>query len=331
MMPELFAALRVRIDQRRELKGQFLLSGSSSPELLKNITESLAGRVALFELPPFGIHESWERPISALPLELVEKERLSLPHKPSFTREQIEQSFLCGGYPDAFLGRGDKTFLLNWMENYRMTYLRRDIRSLFPALNLTAYQKFLSMLAGSSGELINYSVFARSLDVSQPTAKNYFHIAEGSFLWRMLPSYENNIKKRVTKMPKGYLADSGINNFLLQLMDRERLYNSRTVGLLWQSFVTEQLMRMFKVHLIPVTASHYRTHNGEEIDLIIEGPSFAPLPVEIKLGRSISVKQLKTLDRFIGEHNLPLGMVINNAQEACWLSERIAQIPLEYW
>ena len=330
MMPELFAALRVRVDGRRDVMGQFLVSGSSSPELLKNITETLAGRVALFELPPFGIHESWQRPLGTLPRELMESRTLEVPGNPTFSKEQIERSFLHGGYPDAFLGREDKTFFINWMENYRMTYLRRDIRSLFPSLNLLAYQRFLTMLAESAGKLINYSVFARSLDISQPTAKSYFQIAQGSFFWRMLPSYENNVTRRVTKMPKGYLADIGINNFLLQLVDRERLYSSRMVGLLWQSFVTEQLLRMFKAHLIPVTASHYRSHNGDEIDLILEGP-FDPLPVEIKLGKGISSQQLKTLNKFIDEHNLPLGIVVNNGREACWLNKRVAQIPLEYW
>ena len=329
IMPELWSALRVRIDQRRERKGQFLISGSSSPELLKNITESLAGRVALFELSPFGLHESWQLPPSPLPLKIASK-KFELPQNPTFSREQIEQSFLYGGYPEAFLGRKDKTFFLNWMENYCSTYLKRDIRSLFPAINLSAYQKFLSMLADSSGNLLNTSLFARSLDVSQPTAKSYFQIAAGSFFWRNLASYEKNVQRRVSKMPRGYIVDSGINNFLLQLADRERLYSSRNVGMLWQSFVTEQLLRMFRDHLIPVTGFHYRTHNGVEIDFVLEGP-FGIIPIEIKLGTGISPKQLKILENFISEHGLALGLVINNARKACWLSERIAQIPLEYW
>ena len=329
MMPKLFHALRVRVDQKRDEKGQFLISGSSSPELLQNISESLAGRIAFFELLPFGIHESWQCASNCLPLNIGSK-KIELPQSPTCSRKQIEQSFLYGGYPDAFLNREDKTFFINWMNNYQMSYLNRDIRSLFPSLNLQAYQRFLSMLADSGGEQLNYSIFARALDVSQPTVKSYFQIAQGSFLWRGLPSYEKNIKKRVSKMPKGHLVDSGINNFLLQLNNRERLYSSKRIGLLWQSFVTDQLLRMFKDHLIPVTGYYYRTHNGDEIDLIVEGP-FDPLPVEIKLGTSVSSRQLKILDRFIREHKLPLGIVINNARKACWISEKIAQIPLEYW
>ena len=329
MMPKLFNSLRVRVDQRRDKKGQFLISGSSSPELMKNINESLAGRVAFFELPPFGIHESWGLPRSSLPPEMISK-KFNLPQKPTFSKEQIEQSFLYGGYPEAFLNRKDKKFFINWMENYRITYLKRDIRSLSPSINLLAYQKLLTMLAESSRDTINYSVFARSLDVSGPTVKSYFQIAEGSFLWRNLASLEKNIKKRVNKMPKGYITDSGINNFLLQFTDRERLYSSRRVGNLWQSFVTEQILRMFKDHLIPVMGLYYRTHNGQEIDLIIEGP-FDPIPIEIKLGTGIPQKQLKNLDRFVCEHNLPFGIVVNNASNACWLNKRIAQIPLQYW
>lgn len=327
-LPSLFPALRVKIDQNRKRNGQFLISGSRSPSLLKSITESLAGRIAIFELTPFSIYESWRQPLSDLPKRLKQS-YFKLPSKPRFSVQQIHKSFLHGGYPDAFLARNDQTFFKNWMNNYMMTYLKRDIRNLFPSLNILAYQRFLSMLADTSGDAINYSQFARSLSVSQPTVRSYFQIAEGAFFWRMLLSFKKNVQKRITSMPKGYVIDSGLNHFLLNIHTKEQLYSSRKVGFLWQAFVTEQIIRIFKDQYIPHQVYHYQTHNGGEIDLLMEG-DFGLLPIEIKLGTSASIKGLKSLSQFLQEHKIKYGLLINNAQKPCWLTPQIAQIPITY-
>ena len=161
LVPELFPALRVAIDARRGENGRFLISGSSSPDLAGKLNESLAGRMAVFE---------------------------SL--KPRFDTARLFESCLRGGYPEAFLERRDdaKSFAL-WMENYVRSYLQRDVRILFPGLNLDAYQLFLDMLSRSSGQMVNASDLGRSLGVSQPTVQQYLRIAQGTFVWRRHPSY----------------------------------------------------------------------------------------------------------------------------------------------
>ena len=194
---------------------------------------------------------------------------------------------------------------------------------------MTAYQRFIYMLADIGGDAINYSLLARSLDISQPTVKSYFQIAEGAFFWRILLSYKKNIRKRIISMPTGYVMDSGLCHCLLNIHSKEKLYFSRRVGLLWQAFVTEQIVRIFKDQLIPYQIYHYHTRNGGEIDLLIEG-DFGLVPIEIKLGTSVSSKQLKTLSQFIQEHKLNYGLLINNAQKPCWLTPQIAQIPITY-
>ena len=179
--PKLFPALRIAIDRKRKKNGQFLISGSSSPELLKNMTESLAGRMAVFELSPLNIFESWQVPISDFP-NRAKSQKLELPRKPKFTHQQIEKSFLLGGYPEPFCkGKKNMKFWKQWMSQYYSHYINRDIRKLFPKLNFLTFQKFSEMLSHCNGEQINYSRFAQSLDTSVPTIKSYLQIVEGAF------------------------------------------------------------------------------------------------------------------------------------------------------
>ena len=324
-LPQLFPALRVAIDQNRDKNGQFLISGSSSPELLKNITESLAGRMAIFELYPFNVFESWELSISDLPSRLNSK-KLELPQKARLTDQQIAKSFLLGGYPDAFCkGKKNSSFWKKWMTQYYSQYVHRDIRKLFPQLNFLVFQKFSEMLSYSSGEHINYSRFAQSLDVSVPTVKSYLQIAEGAFFWRRIKSFHHKVAQRIIKMPKGHLVDAGLVNFLSYITSKERLYSHPRVGQHWEAFVIEQLIRIFKDSLQPIDWSYYRTHNGAEVDFIIEG-DFGLVPIEIKWGTS---SEHRTLSQFVKKHKLPYGLVINNASEACWLNPSIAQIPFK--
>ena len=325
-VPQLFAALRVAIDRKRKKNGQYLISGSSSPELLKNMTESLAGRIAVFELSPLNIFESWQVPISDLPNRIKAK-KLELPERPKFTPQQIEKSFLLGGYPDAFCkGKKNSQFWKQWMSQYYSQYINRDIRKLFPKLNFLAFQKFSEMLSHSNGEQINYSRFAQSLDVSVPTIKSYLQVVEGAFFWRRINSFHHKVTQRIVKMPKGHLVDTGLANFLSYMTSKETLYNHPKVGQNWEAFVIEQIIRIFKDVLEPIKISYYRTHNGAEVDFIIEG-DFGIIPIEIKLGTTSSKKHT-SLTRFVKDHKLPYGLLINNALKACWINPYVAQIPL---
>jgi len=327
ILPELFPALRVAIDKKRESNGRFLITGSSSPELLKKITESLAGRIAIFELTPLSVYESHEIKDSDFPLRVNNKE-FKEPTKARLTKKQIEESWFYGGYPDAFLNRDDKKYYSTWMNNYFATYINRDIRSLFPNLQLDSFKRFIELLSGSCGELINHSNFARSLNVSQPTVKKYFEIAEGSFFWRSLKSYEKTIKKRIVKMPKGHLVDSGLTNFLYGFKTQEMLLKSQKLGRSWEAFVTEQILRSFKNQLVDCRSYHYRTHNQGEIDLVIE-TDYGLLPIEVKRGQKVDPQQIKTLKSFVQEQKCRFGVVINNAEESCWLNKEILQLPFK--
>jgi predicted AAA+ superfamily ATPase len=303
------------------------MSGSSSPLLFQNITESLAGRVALFELSPFVWSESWNKNNNSFYDNLLSKKFEQFSDlEPVWTRKELMESLFHGGYPEPFLKRADKTFFNLWMQNYFETYIKRDIRNLFPGLALTTYQRFIKMLASSSGNLLNMSEFARSLDVSQPTIKNYFDIADGTFLWRNIPAFHANKIKSSTRMPKGYIRDSGLMTFLMNIYEPETLQNHVRVGLIWECFVMEQIIRSLKSRLCSFEYFHYRTKNNVEIDFILKGP-FGLIPVEIKYGQKTDLNQLRTLKLFVEQNHCAAGLVVNLSDKPLQLSEKIYQVP----
>lgn len=328
LSPALFRALRVAVDENREQSGQFLLSGSSSPHLLKQISETLAGRIAIVELDPLSWHEVLERPANDV-LAALESPAKLMTLKPSTTKQELLSLCLKGGYPEPVLKGDDKRFSRLWMENYLKTYVERDIRALFPQLNLDAYKRFIQMLAFSSGDMINAANFARSLDVSQPTVKHYLDIVEGTFLWRRLPSYQKNVSKRIIKMPKGHIRDTGLINYFLRIQNENDMKAHPQFGNIWEIFVIEQVLRHFQNNAERVAYFYYRTQNQAEVDLILE-TDFGLIPIEIKAGSVTPKKQTIALETFIKEHNCPYGLVINNGDEVYKLSESIYQLPASF-
>lgn len=332
--PKLFQELRSVIDAHRGQKNRFILTGSSSLELIKNVSETLAGRVALVELGTFKLNEVFE---SDLPeFYQIFKHKLTRETigvlkniKSSATHNQVMEIFLRGGYPEPVLANNSR-FFQAWMENYYDTYVQRDIRSLFPRLDLPKYQRFVSMLSSLNGTIINRSQVARSLDVSEKSIRDYLQIAVGSYIWRSIRSYEKSISKSIVKMAKGHYRDSGLSNFIQGIRNREQLIRSPTVGSGFEAFITEEIIKGIQVLNIPKVSYYYfRTRNGAEIDLILEG-DFGVLPIEIKLGATIKKSQLNTLKAFIERNNLTFGILINNADHIEMVSDNIIQIPANF-
>ena len=329
MYPELFSVLRGVIDAQRTEKGRFILTGSSSPELLSQISETLAGRIGLLELGTLKANEYYQKPLSPfyeLFSETLNPKNLISGPAP-LSNEEVQLLWLKGGYPEPLLMQDD-LFYAQWMENYRDTYINRDIAKLFPRLNKVAYRRFLTILSKLSSTIINKQDVGKALEVSQVTVKEYIAIAEGTFLWRSLPSFERNIIKSVIKMPKGYIRDTGLLHYLTRINSLENLMTDPLVGHSFESFVIEEILKgleaTFTTNWQPY---YYRTRNGAEIDLLLDGP-FGLLPIEIKYGTSVRLKQLTALSEFIQEHNLPFGMVINQSASVEWLTPKIVQIPV---
>jgi len=301
--PNLFLELRGVVDRDRKRRNRFLLTGSSSLDLIKNVSESLAGRVGLVELGTLKANETFAcglpgvyrifneiiGPATRDYLKTIE---------PETSHDLLMRAFLKGGYPEPALDPDDR-FHAAWMENYIQTYIERDIRALFPRLDLLKYQRFVAMLAALSGTIVNRSQVGRSLDISEKAVRDYLQIAAGSYVWRNIASYEENMGKSVVKMPKGNFRDSGLTHFLQGIFNKSQLLNYPHVGAAFEAFIFEEIIKGIQAtEAVNWHYYYYRTRNGAEIDMILEGP-FGILPVEIKFGSLIKQRQIQALKNFV--------------------------------
>lgn len=256
VMPELFPILRGLADQQR-VPGRFLLLGSAAAHLVKNVTESLAGRIVYHELPPLSLSE-----VSA--------------------KYSLQDHWLRGGFPLA-LTATDPSISRKWMDNFVETFIFRDLALLGYSLPSVTIRNMMSMLAHLHGGLLNVSQLAKSLGISQPTANRYLEILEGSFLIRRLPPYFSNIGKRLTKSPKLFVRDSGLVHHLLRVFNYEQLVGHPDVGNSWEGYVTEQIIREAPEF---TDFYHYRTQAGAEMDLLLVLPNGKHLGIEIKFSNT---------------------------------------------
>jgi len=238
--PDLFPALRSILDKNRR-KGQVIILGSASVELIRQSSESLAGRISHIELTPFllsEIHHSFNDMIKI------------------WDR---------GGFPESYLA-DDEYSSTQWRSNFIRTFLERDISQLginIPSKNIG---KLWRMCAHSHGQVLNSSRLGESMGLSYHTINNYLNILEQTFMIRQLPPFHINLKKRLIKSPKIYIRDSGILHSLLDIESFDELMGHIIYGSSWEGFVIENILS----ELYDYRGSFYRTSTGSEIDLIIE-------------------------------------------------------------
>jgi predicted AAA+ superfamily ATPase len=260
-VPGLFKALRGVIDRgRREGRrtGRFLLLGSASIDLLRQSSESLAGRVAYVELAP----------IDALEVEPAQRDTL-------WTR---------GGFPDSLLASNDANSY-RWRRDFIRTYLERDVPQLGPRIPAETLRRLWTMLAHQQGGLLNASEIARGLGVHSKTVASYIDLLVDLLLVRRLEPWHANVGKRLVKSPRIYVRDSGIAHALLGLTSKEGLLGHLVAGGSWEGFVIESLIAATPAG---TQASFYRTSAGAEIDLLLTFTGGEKWAIEIK--RSLSPK-----------------------------------------
>jgi len=333
ILPDIFPALRVAIDGQRQERGRFVITGSSSPALLRSVSESLSGRIAVIEMAPF----SWEEAtattgqdtfIGRLQDRKAQAGTLVAGLKPRGDLALVHDYWFRGGYPEPWLRAGE-TFRTHWIEQYLQSYLNRDVRRLFPALDDLRFRRFLEMLGGLSGRVLNFSEVARALGVSQPTARDYFDIADGTFLWRTIPAWAKDTIKRTVKHPRGYMRDSGLLHALLRIPDQDALLSHPQMGGSWEGMVVEEILRQLNSHGVPHEFSYYRTGGGAEVDLVLEG-NFGLVAFEIKHATTVPARELKSMRDFVAGHGARLGVIINNDIAPRLLDDRMIGLPFAF-
>ncbi len=261
--------MRGSIDDDRKKNGRFLLLGSVSPALMTQVSESMAGRLALIELTPLLISELQ-------------------------TGASRRRSWITGGFPDGGV-LGPRSFP-SWQGDYLALLTQRDLPNWGMAVRPQVSTRLLRMLAAVHGQLWNASQLGKSLGLSYHTVNSYLDYLAGAFLIRRLPAFHTNIKKRLVKSPKIYWRDSGLLHSLLNVVDRRSLLVQPWVGYSWEGYVIEQILGHLTALGRRYEASHFRTSDQKELDLVVDcgGKLWA---VEIKLTASPTSADMRKLDR----------------------------------
>ena len=250
--PDLFPVIRSVIDQHR-VPARFVILGSASPDLLKQSSESLAGRIVYTELTGLLIDE------------------IDNNHK-------VNDLWLLGGFPEPFR-MTDKELIKEWHHSFILTYIERDLPSLGLSAEPRILNNLLQMIAHNHGMLLNLANFSRSLGVSSPSVSKYIGFFENAFILRLLTPWFANVKKRIIKSPKVYLRDSGILHYLHGINDLNQILGHPILGNSWEGFVIEQIISFLNPG---IAASFYRTAEGAECDLILSRGLEVLACIEIK-------------------------------------------------
>lgn len=261
-VPELFAEMRSKID-RNGNNGQFLVLGSASPELLKQTSETLAGRIAFVELTPFLLSEISD----------------------DSEHDTLRSLWLRGGFPRSYLSDTDMDSY-EWRRDFIRTFLERDIPQLGINIPRLRLERFWQMCAHMHGQLLNRTSLGESLGVSHHTINNYVALLEKTYMLRVLQPYYANVKKRLIKSPKIYIRDSGLVHALLSVATDNDLLGHPVYGASWEGFVLENI-----IDALPGWQPFfYRSVAGAEIDLVLERGR-QRLAMEIKASTSPKVSR----------------------------------------
>ena len=266
-LPEVFTQLRGIIDKERRKgnkSGQFLFLGSASIDLLKQSSESLAGRIAYIELHPIDVLEYAGESI-----------------------ERMNTLWTRGGFPESLLADSDQKSL-DWRGDFIRTYLERDIPQLGPRVPAETLERLWTMLAHNQGSVLNAAHLARNLEISGVTVGRYLDLMVDLLLVRRLKPWTFNIGKRLIRSPKIYIRDSGITHALLNIGNYTELLGHPVVGGSWEGFVIENLMSVTPPNVQPF---YYGTPAGAEIDLILEFSPTEKWAIEIKRNTAPNVSK----------------------------------------
>ena len=291
--PELFPLLRVLAD-RPETPAQFLILGSASPALLRQSSESLAGRLEIVEMEGFSLAEVGLEATSTL--------------------------WLRGGFPRSFLAGNDNDSLI-WRRDFIRTLLESDLPQLGVRVPATTLQRFWAMLAHFHGQLWNGAELGRSLGVNQTTSRRYLDLLVGVFMVRLLEPWHANLLKRQVKAPKLYFRDTGLLHQLLQIPSQDALLRHPRLGASWEGFVIEQLLAAWR----PEGAWFWATHGGAELDLLVMQGG-RRIGVEIK--RADAPRLTASMRQALADLELDRLLVITPGNRSYQLNERTYVVSL---
>jgi hypothetical protein len=284
--PDLFSYIQTRVDEV-DRPGQFILSGSQNFLLMKNISQTLAGRCAIFHLLPFSVNE-----LRQIPHPEIEEIGQKIPSLPEPENGNLFDLLFTGFYPRIHDKKMDAQ---DWLKNYTQTYLERDVRDLINIGDLESFRRFMGLCAGRVGQLLNLSSLASDCGVTHTTAKRWLSVLETGFIVTLLRPHYQNFNKRLVKSPKLYFFDTGLLCYLLRIRNSEDLLLHASRGAIFENYVVAELMKRRFHDGVEPDIYFWRDSAGHELDILIDLGNQL-IPVEVKSGHTIAKDFFKGLN-----------------------------------
>ena len=325
--PDLFLAIKAAVDRKRR-PGRFLVTGSTDVLLLPRVSDSLAGRMEIFTLWPLTQGELSGHRDGFVDGVFKKAAPERPPHR--LTESALIDLVIRGGYPVA-QRRKTEHRRRAWFDAYLSTIMQRDVRDLANVDDLTVLPRLLTLLASRAASLLNFADLSRTLSIPQTTLKRYFVLLEITFLVTLSNPWSVNLGKRLVKAPKVYLNDTGLMISLLGLNGAQLTANRSLLGPLLENFVVMELRKQAGWSKVRPRVLHFRTHTGEEVDVVLETPSGEVVGVEVKSAASVSAADFKGL-RALAELAGPRfhrGIVLYTGAEVVPFAKNLHAVPIQ--
>ena len=317
--PQLLSYVKMLIDQERRKAGRFIVTGSQQFSMIKNLGDSLAGRIALLDLLPFHAEEQ-----TAIP---------ALGRTLNSPRKAFLHACLNSAFPE--LNLNPDIDHRAWYGAYVQTYLERDIRTLYNIGDLREFQRFMQLLATRTAQILNLTSFSRDLGVSVNTVKHWLSVLEASRMVYLLPPYYQHFGKRVTKSPKAYFLDCGLVCYLTGIDTDAHVLNGPMAGALFETYCVQETLKTLLFQGKRPRLYYLRTQNGLEIDLLVEGRNLEIFPCEIKLTKTPKLDMADSIARFkrlFPKLKIGPGRIVCLGEERTVLTQGVEVQPLTgYW
>ncbi|MCP4681742.1 MAG: ATP-binding protein [Desulfobacterales bacterium] len=323
--PDLLPYVKDNIDDHRDRKGQYLLTGSQNLMLMEKVGESLAGRTAMLRLLPLSRREAGGRPETPLPWE----GKREVSSEITCAYSELWSRFLRGGYPELEAEPGRDAGL--WHSGYIQTYLERDVRTLRQVGDLSRFQNFLRALAARSAQLLNMADLSRDLGIAVNTARAWLSVLEATHQVTVLRPYFANVGKRLVKTPKVYFSDVGTLCYLAGLKDPEHAAAGPLGGAIMETAVLSEIIKTLTHSGMEPQVYFWRTMAGSEVDIVVETGGKL-VPIEVKLSatpRPAMATAVKTFQKDLGDKALP-GYVVHPGDISLPLGQGVTALPFTH-
>jgi predicted AAA+ superfamily ATPase len=294
--PELLSVIKRRVDENK-MPGQYWLTGSQNLSLLKNVSESLAGRAALQSLYPMTLSERYDNALSWVAAYISNPEAFIKQQacKLSATDETLASIVWKGGYPGLITLTED--LYPDALNSYFHTYIERDVRLLSEVSDLQEFTRFVQLCANLTAQEIQFSELGRDIGISPHTSQRWLNLLISTYQWTDIPAYAGNTIKRISKKNKGYFIDSALACHLMHISSPNALLSHPKLGALFETYVVNDILRQLPLVRGNPAIYHWRTHAGAEVDLLLELDNVY-YPIEIKCKKRPTVSDLSGIKAF---------------------------------